>query len=138
MKIDKEGIPFTAGGLGRAAARGGTGGYGGAAGLAALGGFFAYFFRAPDREIPAGRGLVVSRADGRVVIAGPADPRWSPPGAWQQVTIFLSPMDVHMNRTPVEGRVPRIEYRAGKFRPAYREAANQNRLNGAWIDHSGE
>ncbi len=138
MKIDKAGIPFIAGALLPAAALAGTRRYGWAAGFAALGGFFAYFFRDPDREIPAGPGLVVSPADGRVVIAGPADPRWSPPGAWQQVTIFLSPMDVHMNRTPVEGRVTRIEYRAGKFLPAYQEDANQNELNEVWIDHCGE
>jgi phosphatidylserine decarboxylase len=138
MKIDKAGIPFIAGALLPAAALAGTRRYGWAAGFAALGGFFAYFFRDPEREIPAGPGLVVSPADGRVVIAGPADPRWSPPGAWQQVTIFLSPMDVHMNRTPVEGRVTRIEYRAGKFLPAYQEDANQNELNEVWIDHCGE
>jgi phosphatidylserine decarboxylase len=138
MKIDKAGIPFIAGALLPAAALAGTRRYGWAAGFAALGGFFAYFFRDPEREIPAGPGLVVSPADGRVVIAGPADPRWSPPGAWQQVTIFLSPMDVHMNRTPVEGRVSRIEYRAGKFLPAYQEDANQNELNEVWIDHCGE
>ncbi len=138
MKIDRAGIPFIAGALLPAAALAGTRRYGWAAGFAALGGFFAYFFRDPDREIPAGPGLIVAPADGRVVIAGSADPHWSPPGAWQQVTIFLSPMDVHMNRTPVDGRVTRIEYRAGKFLPAYKEDANQNELNEVWIDHCGE
>ena len=53
--------------------------------------------------IPNGRcrrtpDLVVSPADGRVMIAGPSDGRWAPPGDWKQITIFLSPMDVHMNR----------------------------------------
>ena len=43
-----------------------------------------------------------------------------------------------MNRTPVDGRVTRIEYRAGKFLPAYKEDANQNELNEIWIDHHGE
>ena len=128
MKIDKAGVPFIAG-----ARR-----YGWATGFAALGAFFAYFFRDPEREIPTEPGLVVSPADGRVVIAGDADPRWSPPGAWKQITIFLSPMDVHMNRIPVDGRVTRIEYREGKFLPAYKQEASENELNEIWVDHHGE
>ena len=138
MRIDKAGVPFIAGALVPAAVLAGARRYGWAAGFAALGGFFAYFFRDPDRHVPTEPGLVVSPADGRVVIAGDADPRWSPPGAWKQITIFLSPMDVHMNRIPVAGRVTRVEYREGKFLPAYKEDANQNELNEIWIDHQGE
>lgn len=138
MRIDKAGVPFIAGALVPAAVLAGARRYGWAAGFAALGGFFAYFFRDPDRHVPTEPGLVVSPADGRVVIAGDADPRWSPPGVWKQITIFLSPMDVHMNRTPVAGRVARVEYRAGKFLLAYKEDANQNELNEIWIDHEGE
>lgn len=138
MKIDKAGIPFIAGALVPAALLAGARRYGWATGLAALGGFFAFFFRDPERHIPASPGLVVSPADGRVVIAGPTDGRWSPPGDWQQITIFLSPMDVHMNRTPVEGRVTRVEYRPGKFLPAYKEDASANELNEIWIDYYGE
>jgi phosphatidylserine decarboxylase len=137
MKIDRAGLPFIAGALVPAVALAATRRYGWATGFAALGAFFAYFFRDPERRIPADEGLVVSPADGRVVIAGPADPRWSPPGPWGQITIFLSPMDVHMNRTPVDGTVTRVEYRAGKFLPAYKEDANQNELNEIWIDHRG-
>jgi phosphatidylserine decarboxylase len=138
MKIDKAGIPFIAGALVPAAVLAGNRRYGWASGFAALGAFFAYFFRDPERTIPQDEGLVVSPADGRVVIAGPTDGRWSPPGDWQQITIFLSPMDVHMNRTPVAGRITRVEYRPGKFLPAYREDAGQNELNEIWIDHNGE
>ena len=105
--------------------------------LAVLAAFFAYFFRDPERIVPEGPGLVVSPADGRVMISGPSDGRWSPPGTWKQITIFLSPMDVHMNRTPVEGRVTRVEYRRGKFLPAYHEASNDNELNEVWMDHGG-
>jgi len=138
MKIDKAGAPFIAGALVPAAVLAGARRYGWATGFAALGAFFAYFFRDPDRQIPIEPGLVVSPADGRVVIAGDADPRWSPPGAWKQITIFLSPMDVHMNRIPVDGRVTRIEYREGKFLPAYKSEANENELNEIWVDHHGE
>ena len=138
MKIDKAGWPFIAGALVPAAVLAGTRRYAWAAGFGALSAFFAYFFRDPERIIPTAPGLVVSPADGRVVIAGPSDGRWSPPGEWQQVTIFLSPMDVHMNRTPVGGRITRIEYRPGKFLPAYKEEAGENELNEIWIDHDGE
>jgi phosphatidylserine decarboxylase len=138
MRIDRAGLPFIAGAMLPAALLAGARRYGWATGFAALGAFFTYFFRDPDRVIPVGEGLVVSPADGRVVIAGPTDGRWSPPGDWQQITIFLSPMDVHMNRTPVEGRVARIEYRPGKFLPAYKEDASANELNEIWIDYFGE
>jgi phosphatidylserine decarboxylase len=137
MKIDKAGVPFIAGALVPAAVLAGARRYGWATGFAALGAFFAYFFRDPERQIPQDEAVVVSPADGRVVIAGAADPRWSPPGDWKQVTIFLSPMDVHMNRTPVDGVITKIEYRAGKFLPAYKEDASQNELNEIWIDHRG-
>jgi phosphatidylserine decarboxylase len=71
------------------------------------------------------------------MVAGPSDTRWGPAGQWLQVTIFLSPLDVHINRTPVEGRVTRIDYRPGKFLPAYKEDASENELNEIWIDHDG-
>jgi phosphatidylserine decarboxylase len=136
-KIDKAGVPFIAGALVPAALLAGTRRYGWAAGFAVLGAFFAYFFRDPERTIPNGEGLVVSPADGRVMIAGPSDGRWSPPGEWLQITIFLSPVDVHINRTPVAGRVTRIEYRPGTFLPAYKEDACENELNEIWLDHDG-
>lgn len=138
MRIDRAGLPFIAGALVPAALLASTRRYGWAAGFAALGGFMTYFFRDPDRDVPQEPGLVVSPADGRVMIAGPADGRWTPPGDWNQITIFLSPLDVHINRTPVDGRVTRIEYRPGAFLPAYKHDAAANELNEIWIDHGGE
>src|SRR5262245_37642548 len=135
MKIDKAGAPFIAGALVPAAVLAGYRRYAWAAGFAALGAFFAYFFRDPDRIVPADQDLVVSPADGKVMIAGPADPRWSPPGAWTQITIFLSPMDVHINRIPVDGLVTRIEYRPGTFLPAYKDEASGNELHEIWLHH---
>ncbi len=137
MKVDKAGVPFIAGALAPAAGLAFAKQYGWAVAFAALGGFFAYFFRDPERRVPSGPGIVVSPADGRVVIAGPTDGRWAPPGDWKQITIFLSPLDVHINRTPVEGRVTKIEYRPGKFLPAYKEDASANELNEIWIDRQG-
>lgn len=138
MKIDRAGLPFIAGALLPAAALAAARRYGWASAFAALGGFFAFFFRDPDRSVPDGDALVVSPADGRVTSAGPTDKRWSPPGDWNQITIFLSPLDVHINRTPVAGRITRIDYRPGAFLPAYKKEANGNELNEIWIDHGGE
>jgi phosphatidylserine decarboxylase len=137
MKIDRAGFPFIAAALVPAAALAVARRRGLAAALAVLGGFFVFFFRDPERQVPQDADVVVSPADGRVMCAGPADPQWAPPGEWKQVTIFLSPMDVHINRTPVGGRVLRVDYRAGKFLPAYNEGSNDNELNEVWVDYGG-
>jgi phosphatidylserine decarboxylase len=71
------------------------------------------------------------------MVAGAADPRWAPPGPWKQVTIFLSPLDVHINRSPVAGRITRIEYRPGSFLPAYDEGSNDNERNEIWVQTEG-
>ena len=90
----------------------------------------AAFFRDPERQAPVGEGLVVSPADGKVVtIAGvKGDPLFL--GSATRVSIFLSPLDVHINRTPVEGKIAKITYQPGKFLAAYKEeAAQRNEQN---------
>lgn len=138
MKIDRAGFPIIGAALVPAAIAAVAKRPVIATSFALLGGFLTYFFRDPERQVPQEPGLVVAPADGRVMIAGPTDHRWAPPGEWKQITIFLSPMDVHMNRTPIEGRVTKIEYRPGKFLPAYNEGANDNELNELWIDANGQ
>jgi phosphatidylserine decarboxylase len=138
MKIDRAGVPFIAAALIPAAGFAAAKRHGWAASFALLGGLLACFFRDPDRLIPQEPDLVVAPADGRVMMAGPSDERWAPPGRWQQVTIFLSPLDVHINRTPVAGRVTRIEYRKGRFLPAYDERSNDNEMNEISLDHCGQ
>jgi phosphatidylserine decarboxylase len=80
--------------------------------------FCLYFFRDPERVPPGRPGAVLAPADGRVVSVGPAvpplelglgeAPRW-------RIAIFLSVLDVHVNRVPVDGTVTRIAYRHGTF-----------------------
>lgn len=100
--------------------------------------FFTFFFRDPDRVIHAGPNDVLSPADGRVLVAGPAEEAVAPPGRWQQVSIFLSPLDVHINRVPASGRVTKVTYQPGRFLPAYHaHAAGANERSEIWIDHDG-
>jgi phosphatidylserine decarboxylase len=139
MRIDPAGWPFIAGALLPAVLVAALGHPAWAVPLAVLGGFFLYFFRDPDRETLGTVADVISPADGRVVIAGEAVPEAAPPGRWRQISIFLSPMDVHVNRAPISGLVTKVEYRPGKFLPAYRrEAASDNERNEVWIDHEGQ
>lgn len=100
---------------------------------------FLFFFRDPERQTVATFDAVVSPADGRVLIAGEAVPDAAPPGTWKQISIFLSPLDVHVNRVPVAGVVTKVSYKPGRFLPAYRhDAGNANERSEIWIDHAGQ
>ncbi len=90
----------------------------------------AGFFRDPDRVIPSGERLVVSPADGRVVsiVEMKGNPEWR--DAATRISIFLSPLDVHINRIPVTGKIEEINYQRGKFMAAYKdEASTANEQN---------
>ncbi len=82
------------------------------------------FFRDPERTIPTGEGLIVSPADGKVVsiVDIKADPKFGE--AVARVSIFLSPLDVHINRSPVTGKIEEVSYQRGKFLAAYKEKAS--------------
>lgn len=139
MSIDRAGLPFIGGAALLAAIAAATVGLAGAVPLALLAAFFAFFFRDPERAPTGDPDAVLAPADGRVLVAGPAAPGAAPPGTWQQVSIFLSPMDVHVNRVPVTGRVTRVEFRPGRFLPAYHhDAASTNERSEIWIDHDGQ
>ena len=73
--------------------------------------FMAYFFRDPARVIPDEPGIIVSAADGRVTRIDE-----TPDG--KLVSVFLSPLDVHINRSPIAGRIESVDYVKGKKMPA--------------------
>ena len=101
--------------------------------------FFLFFFRDPERSIVAPDTAVLSPADGRVMVAGPSTSPTFSSGQWQQISIFLSPMDVHVNRLPVGGRVVAVKYHPGRFLPAYRSDAGElNEYTEVTIDHGGQ
>lgn len=135
MNIDRAALPFVTGALVPAAALALARRPRAALPFLALAGFMTYFFRDPERTPPGGESLVLSPADGRVMVAGPAEPGVAPPGDWLQLSVFLSPLDVHINRVPVGGVVRRVDYTPGRFLAAYRpESASQNERNELWID----
>ena len=83
----------------------------------AVAAFMTYFFRDPRRVIPLGDDIVVSAADGRVTRIDTNENE-------KVVSVFLSPLDVHINRSPIAGRIDRIEYVVGKKMPATSDAAS--------------
>jgi phosphatidylserine decarboxylase len=92
-----------------------------AASLAALG-----FFRDPERDVPSVPGGVLAPADGRVLSVDEIEERFVGPAV--RVAIFLSPLDVHVNRSPIAGLVVGTVYARGRYLAAYRreaEAANE-------------
>ncbi len=85
-----------------------------------------FFFRDPERVIPQGPGLLVAPADGRVtVVRQGVAADGEGPGPFSQVSIFLSVLDVHVNRAPYGGRVEDLQYRRGRFVVAWREEASR-------------
>jgi len=86
--------------------------------LLLLAAFMAFFFRDPHRSTPNEPGIVVAPADGRVTLVKQAD---GEENRESLVSIFLSPLDVHINRAPVAGEITEIAYKTGKFLMATRE-----------------
>lgn len=93
--------------------------------------FCLYFFRDPERKIPEGP-VAVSPADGKVVAVKP-DAAGS-----NRISIFLNIFDVHVNRTPIAGKVMCVKYHQGKFLVASREeASHSNEQNTITVEGGG-
>jgi phosphatidylserine decarboxylase len=84
---------------------------------------FLGFFRDPERRPPEVHGAVLAPADGKVMEVVSTDDAWV--GEAVRVSIFLSPLDVHVNRAPVAGLVVGVEHTAGKFRAAYKPESSE-------------
>jgi phosphatidylserine decarboxylase len=133
--IMREGWPFVGGALLTALLLAGLGLplAAGAAGVLAL--FCLWFFRNPPREIPQGENAVVSPGDGKVLKVEPVrDSQWLR-GEATQVSVFLNAFDVHVNRTPIGGKVLATEYREGKFfNASFDKASEHNERNTVCIE----
>lgn len=102
--------------------------------------FVAFFFRDPEREGPRDERLILSPADGRVVTVekNVREGRFLDTPS-TRIGIFMSPLDVHINRIPVSGQVIAVHYQPGQFRPAFAANATEvNERNAVTIeDHQG-
>ncbi|MEQ1923444.1 MAG: phosphatidylserine decarboxylase, partial [Pyrinomonadaceae bacterium] len=99
--------------------------------LAAVALFMMYFFRDPQREVPQDPDLIVSAADGVVTRIDLTD-------TTKLVSVFLSPLDVHINRAPITGTIKEINYTRGKKMPATKdEASLVNERNALVIEGEG-
>jgi phosphatidylserine decarboxylase len=141
MRIDRAGWPFITGPLAPAALAALAGRRWAARWVAlpflGLSAYMTLFFRDPDRRcdtVPPDPDDVLSPADGVVMVAGEPQEGVAPDGDWQQVSVFLSVVDVHVNRSPFHGEVVESSYRKGSFLAAYRkESAHRNERSELWL-----
>lgn len=99
--------------------------------------FTAWFFRDPERQVPEEPGVVVAPADGRVVSVQEVFEAEHLNGAARRVSIFMSPLDVHVNRMPVGGEVMAVRHRRGRFYNAAAERASLMNEHNALLIGSG-
>jgi phosphatidylserine decarboxylase len=97
--------------------------------------FFLWFFRDPERAVPAGKGLIVSPGDGLVTETVAVD---TPGGRRQRISIFLSVFDVHVNRSPIGGVLTGVRYFRGQYLNAMNPAsADRNEQNIVTVREDG-
>lgn len=97
--------------------------------------FLTNFFRDPERTPPEDPMAIVSPADGKVIYIGPKKQGLAPEEFTYQVSIFMSPFDVHVNRFPYEGKVRDVRHSSGGFHAAYLdEASLRNEQTSLYID----
>ena len=107
----------------------------GASGLLLL--FVLNFFRDPERTIPNDERVVVSPGDGKVVeIVEEKDALLDEP--YRRISIFLNVFNVHVQRTPVAGRIERVQYNKGKFLNAAGHKASLDNEQNSMIIHTGQ
>jgi phosphatidylserine decarboxylase len=101
-------------------------------------GFCFYFFRDPERTPPDGDRLIVSPADGRVLAVVQEREERVLHAPTTRISIFMSPLDVHVNRNPVSGTVEATNHTSGKFRAAFADKASlDNERNAVVVDAGG-
>jgi len=104
--------------------------------------FMAYFFRDPERTIPGGDNIFLSPADGKVILIQDVGEEQIPPicaSQWGRegrligVSIFMSPLDVHVNRAPCDGVVESVVHTPGRFLSAFKQEASSENENIAML-----
>ena len=83
------------------------------------------FFRDPERVTPAGENIVISPADGTVLFIKDVTEEKFLKGKAKQISIFMSPLNVHVNRVPISGKVEYLQYHKGEYLVAYDDKASE-------------
>ncbi|MCH7710303.1 MAG: phosphatidylserine decarboxylase [Proteobacteria bacterium] len=128
IRINREGLPFIALFGGASVLLGYLAPPLGWAGLV-LTAWCVWFFRDPDRDPPARRGVILSPADGKIMTVGPAaapEELGLADAPMTRVSIFMNVFDVHVNRVPADGTVSRVDYRPGRFFNASLDKASEH------------
>jgi phosphatidylserine decarboxylase len=86
--------------------------------------FMFYFFRDPERLVPKDKNVFVSPADGKVILIRDVHELKYLHADVKEISIFMSPMNVHVNRAPCDGRVKMVKHNEGRFCAAYKEEAS--------------
>jgi len=84
------------------------------------------FFRDPERKTPAQNGIIVTPADGKVIVIKQNITNSFVGENCNQISIFMSPLNVHVNRIPISGKVEHLKYHEGKFIAAFEDKASEN------------
>jgi phosphatidylserine decarboxylase len=84
------------------------------------------FFRDPERRATAPKNAIISAADGKVCDVSEAPLPEAGGQIARRVAVFMSPLNVHINRAPVNGKIVRVEHTPGEFRAAYRDDASEH------------
>lgn len=86
--------------------------------------FMAFFFRDPERKTPGGEGIFVSPADGKVILIKEIYEKEYLKADTKEISIFMSPLDVHVNRAPCDGKVSVVKHSPGRFMAAYKDESS--------------
>lgn len=91
--------------------------------------FMLYFFRDPERKTPEGEGLLISPADGKIILIRDIFENEHLKKDSKQISIFMSPLNVHVNRSPYDGKVKEVKHNKGRFLAAYKDDASLKNEN---------
>jgi phosphatidylserine decarboxylase len=91
--------------------------------------FMLLFFRDPERKYPEGEGIFVSPADGKVILIKDVYEKDYLKAESKEISIFMSLLNVHVNRSPCDGKVSLVKHSSGKFLVAHKDAASMENEN---------
>lgn len=91
--------------------------------------FMLYFFRDPERVVPGEKDIFVSPADGRIILIRDVRETEYLDAETKQISIFMSPFNVHVNRVPCDGVVKKVKHNKGRFMAAYKDEASVRNEN---------